>query len=92
MTDITTKLQDFQLSFDAYIEFTDPDSFYSLKSELDEFYDDHGDELDDLQEALYWAADKLADGAETYWKPIADQERMDYERDLRNDLSSQGNH
>jgi hypothetical protein len=81
--DITQKLQDFQLSFDAYLEFTDADSFYALKVEFDEFYDEHEHNFDQLQEALWYAVDMLADGAETYWEPIAQHEELEQEMEER---------
>jgi len=87
----TQALQDFHQTFTTYLEL-DSDDFYVECGCFHEFYDDHGEEFTELEDELYWGVDVLIDVAEDYFKPIADQERMDYERDLRNDLSSECNH
>jgi len=88
----TQRLQDYQLSFDAYLEFTTPEDFELERGCFNAFFDEYGHEFTELEDALYWTVDGLADVAEEYFKPIIEQERMDYERDLRNDLACECNH
>lgn len=84
-------LRDFQFTFDNYRELS-VEGYDDEKASLQLFYDENYCEWEEEDEKLYWTVDNLAEDAGAYFDAIENNERMDYERDLRNDLASECNH
>ena len=87
----TQTLQDFQQTFDAYLEL-DADDFYVETGCLIEFYDEHSEEFTDLEDELYWTVDGLVDVAGEYFDAIAKQEEDDERREQAQYLASEYQH
>ena len=87
----TQKLQDFQHTFDNYLEL-DVSSYDAEVMSLEYFYDEYARYFTDLEESLYWTVDGLAEVCGEYFDGIAAKEQLDEERDQRAYLTSEGNH
>lgn len=78
--DITTKLQDFQLTFDAYLEIRNTEDFLMERADFELFCAENEGIFTEAHRALRDATEELLRGAESYWGPIGEYERREAER------------
>jgi hypothetical protein len=85
-------LEDWQQSFDEYLEFKDENDFTVEVGCLRDYYEEHYTDWDKEHEALYWKVEGLVDVAKAHFDEVSRQEHSDMERDERSYLGSEGNH
>ena len=90
MSNYTQKLQDFQQTFDAYLEL-DVNGYDFEKDALTHFYDENNAYFTNIEEELYWTVDGLSEVCGEYFDGIAAQEQLDEERDQKSYLGSEEN-
>lgn len=88
----TQKLEDWQLTFANPEEFCTSEDFDFEAGCFIEFVEDNEDDFTELEKALSWAVDQLVDVCEAYFKPIKQQEELDYRRELSRELATEWNH
>lgn len=89
--DITTKLQDFCMTFETLHEL-DISGFDSSKGELEEFYDKYEDSFDDNQWELYEQAFALMEMADDHFEPERREAEAEERREDARYLGSECNH
>ena len=91
MKNHTQTLEDFQLTFDNYLEL-DADDLYVEVGCWVEFHDEHSEEFTDLEHELYWKIDGIIDVANDHFDAIAKQEEDDERREQAQYLASEYQH
>jgi hypothetical protein len=92
MSNYTKQLEDWEQTFDTYLEFED-ESDYKLEIEcLRDYYEENYCDWDKEHEALYWKVEGLVDVAKVHFDDIYRQECLDEDADQRSYLGSEGNH
>ena len=91
MTDITQKLQDWQLSFDNYTEL-DSDTYNVEIQVFRDYVDEHESEFNGEEDDLAWKIEDLILAAEPYFDAIAHQEWLEEVREQKAYLTSECNH
>jgi len=91
MTDITQKLQDWQLSFDNYTEL-DSDTYNVEIQVFRDYVEEHEADFNGEEDDLAWKIEDLILAAEPYFDAIAQQEWLEEVREQKAYLTSECNH